>query len=104
MVTGELAFVAWDRHPVNPGHFLVIPFRHVASYFEITDSERIEMWSLVEAGRQIAEEQFQPDGYNVGINVGQWAGQSIHHVHTVATWKIPKGVYVASYRLEKPTC
>ena len=81
MIKGELGFAAWDRHPVNDGHFLVIPYRHFASYFDITEEERNELWSLVERGQKIAEEKFSPDGYNIGINVGHWAGQSIHHLH-----------------------
>jgi len=81
MIEGELGFVAWDRHPVNPGHFLVIPKRHCADYFDISDAEREELWSLVNAGKKVAEQKHQPDGYNIGINVGHWAGQSIHHLH-----------------------
>jgi len=81
MIKGALGFVAWDRHPVSDGHFLVIPYRHFASYFDINDAERDELWKLVEAGKNIAEEKHHPDGYNIGINVGHWAGQSIHHLH-----------------------
>ncbi|MGB5707339.1 MAG: HIT domain-containing protein [Arenicellales bacterium] len=81
MIKGELGFVAWDRHPVNQGHFLVIPHRHFADYFDITETERNELWALVESGKKIAEEKYKPDGYNIGINVGEWAGQSIHHLH-----------------------
>ncbi len=81
LIKGELCFAAWDRHPVNQGHILVIPYRHVPGYFDITEEERNEMWSLVHAGQSIVEEKYNPDGYNIGINVGQWAGQSIHHVH-----------------------
>lgn len=81
MLQGEFGFVSWDRHPVNKGHFLVIPHRHFADYFDINEAERNELWALVEAGKKIAEEKYQPDGYNIGINVGIWAGQSIHHLH-----------------------
>ncbi|MEM7196646.1 MAG: HIT domain-containing protein [Pseudomonadota bacterium] len=80
-IRGELGFAAWDRHPANPGHFLVIPYRHVASYFDITDDERDELWRIVSDGKDVAHAEYQPDGYNVGINVGHWAGQSIHHLH-----------------------
>jgi diadenosine tetraphosphate (Ap4A) HIT family hydrolase len=81
MIEGKYGFAAWDRHPVSEGHFLVIPYRHVADYFEINDDEREELWRLVAEGKNLADEKYNPDGYNVGINVGIWAGQSIPHVH-----------------------
>lgn len=81
MVEGKFGFAAWDRHPASEGHFLVIPYRHFSSYFDIDDDERDELWSLVAKGKLMADEQFQPDGYNIGINVGEAAGQSIPHLH-----------------------
>lgn len=81
MIEGRLGFAAYDRHPASPGHFLVIPYRHFASYFEIKDDELIELWGLVARGKVLVDEQYHPDGYNIGINVGHWAGQSIHHLH-----------------------
>ena len=81
LVQGELGFAAWDRYPVNEGHFLVIPYRHFSNYFDITAEEQGELWSLVSAGQAIVQEKYQPDGYNVGVNVGKWAGQSIMHLH-----------------------
>lgn len=81
MIEGEYGFAAWDRHPVNKGHFLVIPYRHFADYFEITDAERNELWALASQGKEIADRKYRPDGYNIGINVGKWAGQSISHLH-----------------------
>ncbi len=81
MIKGEYGFAAWDRHPASEGHFLVIPYRHFASYFDINDQEREELWRLVEQGRTMCEEKYHPDGYNIGINVGTAAGQSIHHLH-----------------------
>lgn len=81
MIEGRLGFAAWDRHPASDGHFLVIPYRHFASYFDINDAEREELWSLVVQGRSIVEEEYKPDGYNVGINIGEAAGQSIPHLH-----------------------
>ncbi len=81
MIEGEFGFASWDRHPVNKGHFLVIPYRHFARYFDINEMERNELWILVEQGQKIVEDKYQPDGYNIGINVGHWAGQSIHHLH-----------------------
>ena len=81
MIEGKYGFAAWDRHPTSEGHFLVIPYRHFADYFDINDEEREELWRLVAEGRKIADEQYNPDGYNIGINVGKWAGQSIPHLH-----------------------
>ena len=81
MIWGKYGFAAWDRHPASPGHFLVVPYRHFSDYFDITDEEREEMWQLVAEGKKMADEEYQPDGYNIGINVGRWAGQSIPHLH-----------------------
>ncbi len=81
MIEGKFGFAAWDRHPASEGHFLVIPYRHVPDYFDIKDEEREELWRLVAEGKKLADEKHNPDGYNVGINVGKWAGQSIPHLH-----------------------
>ena len=81
IVEGEYGFAAYDRHPASEGHFLVIPYRHFASYFEINAEELVDLWGLVAQGRKIVDEKYQPDGYNIGINVGTAAGQSIHHLH-----------------------
>ena len=81
MVEGKYGFAAWDRHPASEGHFLVIPYRHFANYFDIKDEEREELWSIVAQGQVMCNEKHNPDGYNIGINVGTAAGQSIHHLH-----------------------
>jgi diadenosine tetraphosphate (Ap4A) HIT family hydrolase len=81
MIEGEFGFAAWDRHPASPGHFLVMPHRHVSDYFDINDEEREELWKLVGEGKTMADTKHNPDGYNIGINVGKWAGQSIPHLH-----------------------
>ena len=81
MIEGKYGFAAWDRHPVSEGHFLVIPYRHVSDYFDINDEEREELWRLVAEGKKLADEKHNPDGYNIGINVGTSAGQSIPHLH-----------------------
>ena len=81
MIEGKYGFAAYDRHPASEGHFLVIPHRHFSEYFDITDEEREELWSMVAEGRKMVDEKFNPDGYNIGINIGKWAGQSIPHLH-----------------------
>ncbi|MGB5330019.1 MAG: HIT family protein [Gammaproteobacteria bacterium] len=81
MIEGKYGFAAWDRHPASEGHFLVMPYRHFSDYFDISDEEREELWILVAEGKAMADEKHNPDGYNIGINVGIWAGQSIPHLH-----------------------
>ena len=81
MLEGKFGFAAFDLHPANEGHFLVIPYRHLPDYFDINDDELMELWQLVAKGKKIVDEKHNPDGYNVGINVGEWAGQSIPHLH-----------------------
>jgi diadenosine tetraphosphate (Ap4A) HIT family hydrolase len=71
----------YDGYPVSPGHALIVPKRHVASYFDLTHHERESMNVMLQYVRQKVDERFHPDGYNIGINVGGAAGQSIFHVH-----------------------
>jgi len=70
-----------DGYPVSKGHTLIIPRRHVASYFDLTEAEQQELWQLVNRCKTILEERYHPDGFNVGINVNEAAGQSVFHVH-----------------------
>jgi len=81
ILNNELAYARFDPFPVNPGHVLIIPFRHVADFFEITPEERLAMLMLLDNAKALLDEQFHPDGYNLGVNVGQAAGQTISHVH-----------------------
>lgn len=71
----------YDGYPVSPGHALIIPKRHVASYFDLTNHEREAMNVMLQYVKQKIDERYHPDGYNVGINVNEAAGQSIFHVH-----------------------
>ena len=75
------AFAILDKFPVNPGHVLVIPKRHVASYFDLSDQERLACWLMVQHVQHLIQERHNPDGFNLGINIGMAAGQTIYHVH-----------------------
>lgn len=75
------AYVIRDKYPVNEGHALVIPKRHVTNYFDLSDPEQMACWMLVNRTREELLDQFAPNGINVGINVGRPAGQTIDHVH-----------------------
>ena len=78
---GRLVLGLWDRFPVSPGHALIIPRRHVASWFEATDVERLELMAVVADARAAIERMHQPAGYNLGVNIGHAAGQTIFHLH-----------------------
>jgi len=76
-----VCYARYDRYPVGKGHLLIIPFRHVVSFFELTDCERKAAFELIWQAKAKSDVDFQPDGYNVGVNVGQTAGQTVMHVH-----------------------
>ena len=77
----DLCYARWDRFPASKGHLLVLPFRHTPYFFSMTKEERREMIALIEACKQVIEENFVPDGYTIGINEGLAAGQVILHCH-----------------------
>ncbi len=71
----------WDGYPVSPGHALLIPRRHIATWFDATRKEQQGLMAAVDAAKAAIEKQHRPDGYNIGINSGVAAGQTIHHLH-----------------------
>ncbi len=77
----NLAFAIFDNFPVNEGHALIIPKRHFADFFEATEEEIAALYRLLHEVKQIVDQKYSPDGYNVGINVGYDAGQTIMHLH-----------------------
>lgn len=76
-----MAYATFDIYPVNKGHVLIIPKRHCGDYFELTDEEQSSCWKMVNKVKELLSERFNPDGFNVGINIGKVAGQTINHVH-----------------------
>lgn len=79
--SNDLALVIRDGYPVSPGHTLVIPKRHIGSWFEITPEEQSAMLNLLGTAKAVLEKEFKPDGYNIGINDGPTAGQTVPHLH-----------------------
>jgi len=77
----DLAVAFYDRFPVSPGHSLIIPRRHVASYFSLDQDELRCIHELAFSCRRILLENHHPDGFNVGVNAGLAAGQTIFHCH-----------------------
>jgi diadenosine tetraphosphate (Ap4A) HIT family hydrolase len=79
--SNALAFALRDRYPVSPGHSLIIPRRLVATWFDATRDEQIALFDLIEKVKRTLDEEFHPDGYNVGFNAGVAAGQTVMHLH-----------------------
>lgn len=71
----------FDRFPVTKGHSLVIPRCPVESLYELDEDMQAEMWQTAAQAREILAEQFNPDGFNIGINDGYAAGQTMPHAH-----------------------
>ncbi len=70
-----------DGFPVSKGHTLIVPKRHVANFFDLTQDEFSSLHAMLERVKERLDSLYKPDGYNVGVNVGQAAGQSVFHVH-----------------------
>lgn len=77
----HLCFAIYDGFPVSRGHVLIIPKRHVADYFGLTEEELMAMHQMMRELKIKLDANFSPDGYNVGVNVNEAAGQTVFHVH-----------------------
>jgi diadenosine tetraphosphate (Ap4A) HIT family hydrolase len=76
-----LCYARYDGFPLNNGHLLIVPFRHIADFFLLSPEERQASLELVCLAQSELDRSLKPDGYNVGINVGGAAGQTVPHVH-----------------------
>lgn len=81
LIDGPIAIARRDTHPVSPGHTLIIPRRHVVTFFETTEEERLAMLKLLDEAKAILDQKHKPDGYNIGVNNGVAAGQTVMHLH-----------------------
>ena len=81
VIENELAYADYDTYPVSPGHCLIITRRHIAEYFQATEEEKAAIWALVDEMKVIIDRDYKPDGYNVGVNIGEAGGQSVPHIH-----------------------
>jgi len=76
-----MTYAIYDKFPVSQGHSLIIPKKHEADYFHLSDNIRTSCWIMINRVKRILEERYKPDGFNIGINIGEDAGQTIPHVH-----------------------
>jgi diadenosine tetraphosphate (Ap4A) HIT family hydrolase len=81
LLENDLAYVRYDSNSLSRGHVLVIPKRHVASFFDMTPKEQSAVLDLLRDAQASAQKQHSPGGYNIGVNVGKAGGQSRMHVH-----------------------
>lgn len=81
LVENSLAYARYDNNSLSHGHVLVIPKRHVASFFDMTADEQSAVLSLLNQSQRLIQKQHAPDGYNIGVNIGKAGGQSRMHVH-----------------------
>jgi diadenosine tetraphosphate (Ap4A) HIT family hydrolase len=81
VMANELAVAVYDNYPVTRGHTLLIPRRHIGSFFEATEAERDALFALLAAMREKLMATHRPDGFNIGINDGAAAGQTVMHLH-----------------------
>ncbi|NLW91347.1 MAG: HIT family protein [Syntrophomonadaceae bacterium] len=81
ILSNNLAYAIFDRYPVNEGHMLIIPYRHVVDYWDSSREERQAINDLLEECKVFLDQRFQPDAYNIGVNCGEAAGQTVFHLH-----------------------
>lgn len=83
------AYAIFDGYPISKGHILIIPKRHVNSYFELSVKEQSACWFMVNKVQEIIKTEFEPDGFNIGMNVNRAAGQNIMHasIHIIPRYK-----------------
>ncbi|RLI75859.1 HIT family hydrolase [Archaeoglobales archaeon] len=86
---GETSFIIMNRNPYNPGHVMIAPYKHVPSTEDLNDEELLESFKLVNLVIRAIRECMNPDGFNIGVNVGKVSGAGIEqhlHIHVVPRW------------------
>lgn len=81
ILENELAFALYDHFPVNEGHTLIIPKRHFSNFFDASEEEVLALYDLIHKAKAIIDKKYNPTGYNIGVNIGEDAGQTIMHLH-----------------------
>lgn len=81
LYSNDCGKVTRDAFPISPGHTLVIPHRHVGSMFDLSPEEWSALFELLTAAKADVDKEFAPAAYNLGVNDGQMAGQTVPHLH-----------------------
>ncbi len=80
-VENEAAYAIYDGFPVSKGHMLIIPKKHFSNYFEADSQTKEQLWKLIEECKEIVDNKYNPDGYNIEVSCGGAAGQAVMHLH-----------------------
>jgi ATP adenylyltransferase len=87
---GKSCFVMMNKYPYVSGHLMILPLRHIAKIEDLTGEERTEIFSLLDITVKVLKEAMNPDGFNIGMNLGKAAGAGIEehiHVHVIPRWE-----------------
>ncbi|MQY55755.1 MAG: HIT domain-containing protein [Dehalococcoidia bacterium] len=83
-------FIILNAFPYNPGHLMIAPYRHIANLQDLSDAEITDHFNLVKKSLALLKEMLNPDGFNIGLNIGKVAGAGIEehlHTHIVPRWQ-----------------
>ena len=86
---GKKYFVILNKYPYNTGHLMVVPYEHLTGPDEIPSEQTTEMWSLMNRSLEVLKKNFSPDGFNIGMNIGNASGAGVKghfHLHIVPRW------------------
>lgn len=86
---GELTFTVLNLYPYNNGHLMVVPYRHTSDFSSLTAEENLEVMQKLQLAISALKIDFQPEGFNIGANIGKVSGAGIHehiHFHIVPRW------------------
>lgn len=85
----EHLYIVLNRYPYNPGHLLIVPYTKQAALDALPEAARLELVNLIVRAQQVLTQAMQPDGFNIGMNLGRVAGAGIPdhlHLHIVPRW------------------
>ena len=78
---GKYFFIVSDGYPVTDGHCLIISNEVKETYFDLSEEEKLSLPAMIERAKELIEDKYSPDGYNIGVNCGKAAGQTVMHFH-----------------------
>ncbi len=86
---GQKFFIIRDKYPVSPGHLLIISTTEKQDFFDLNTTETNELWTMINKCKELIENKYAPDGYNIGMNCGEAAGQTVFrfHCHVIPRYK-----------------